>query len=615
METKTHTMKNKYLLPLILLMLCCSTLTFAQKSNPQQVFLKGKDFYKNKKYLMAMEVFRPFTENAFNSDINPYAQFYYGLSAYQAGQKEVARNTFRNLSNSYPSWKQIDEVQFWLGRSYLEEGNYASAFANFAKIKNSKTKQQAQAFQGLNFEKIDLFKLQGLQERFPSEAGLGEALANKIIQQPITEQDRELLAKLVADFKLDGSRYAHSDIRKSERKAVYHVAVMLPFRYDTTHQYQNRKNFSWQIYEGVKQAKEQLGRMGIQIQLMAYDTYKDEAKTREFLNDPALKKVDLIIGPLYPGPSKAVTEFSFAHQINMINPISQNTDIIAQNPFSFLMKPSSKTVGIAAGQLVKKTMPEVTLDEQLDTLKQNVVIVYTDNSNDSTTAYNYMQQLESTHYHINHILKIRKGEEQSVINYFTEKEEVAIPDSVLVTLPEDAPTTEEKFVIRQDSIDQVMVASSNANLAASVLSALTTRDDNISLIGEASWLSNPQMPLDAITKLDTYLMAPNYIDTESNSYQAFAQRYTEKANQFPTKFVCAGYEALFTFGKMMNEFGNRPQLQLTDGPVKGALVNKHIFYSANDDRCVPVLHFEDGDFKMVDQVIVKTEDTASTDDK
>ncbi|WP_053405876.1 ABC transporter substrate-binding protein [Persicobacter sp. CCB-QB2] len=590
-------MKKLYFLALTILTFFNGA-ALAQKKSNQETLQRGKDFYKIRKYAMAMEVLRPLTDSE-DANMEAYGQFYYGLSAYEAGQKEVARNMFRQLVTEHPNWKSIDEGRFWLGKCYLEEENYPSAFANFAKLKSTTIQEQAQAYALIQLQEKDVFTLQGLQQRFPGEKAVAEALANQIYAQPINQQDRPLLAQLITEYQLNPENYAASNLRKSERKDVYHIAVMLPFRLDTTH-YNNRKDFVWELFEGLEMAQGRLKGMGINVELHAYDTKKKAEITAQILEQPEIKSMDLIIGPLYPGPSKEVSDFCFEHQINMVNPVSQNEKVIGDNPFSFLYQPTPKTQAIAAANfMVQRT----------DTLNRNAMIVYMDNAADSTMAYQYKKIVEeNATYQVNHLLKLKKGKEQEALNFFTQKEEVPIADSLLVNILEenpDAPTTEELFVIRPDSLDHVFVASENKALAANMLSALTTRNDQVSLLGMASWMQDKQIPLDAMARLNAYLIAPTYIETNSAQYDRFSDRYVKQANRFPSRFVDLGYETLICFGQMMAKYGNLPQQEMEDQVIKGVLTDQNLFYLSNDNQVVPILHFQDGELILADDGVVK----------
>ncbi|MCH8014867.1 MAG: sigma 54-interacting transcriptional regulator, partial [Candidatus Dadabacteria bacterium] len=174
---------------------------------------------------------------------------------------------------------------------------------------------------------------------------------------------------------------------------------MLPFMFDDLKPIRGRASnqFILDIYEGIKLAHQKLIDDGMKIELYAYDTRKEPDRTKMILQQHDLKGMDVIIGPLYPGPSKLVTEFAYQNRINLINPISNNSEVIGNNPYSFLYNPTSESMARTAAEYASANLQN-----------KNVVIYYGEGRKDSVLAFNYMKLIERDSFNILFIEKIKR---------------------------------------------------------------------------------------------------------------------------------------------------------------------------------------------------------------
>lgn len=94
-----------------------------------------------------------------------------------------------------------------------------------------------------------------------------------------------------------------------------------------------------QFYEGALIAVDDLAARGMDVRLHVYDADAGEGmtKTRRILNNPEMENMDLIIGPLFARSFELVASFAAKHEIPLINPLSQRSEIIAGN--SYVVKP------------------------------------------------------------------------------------------------------------------------------------------------------------------------------------------------------------------------------------------------------------------------------------
>ena len=137
------------------------------------------------------------------------------------------------------------------------------------------------------------------------------------------------------------------------KKPLYKVALMIPLFLDSVEHidsenpdpkiFETSKSFQFlPYYEGLIMALDSLEKQGLKIKLYVYDVDKDTAKTKQLLKKPEMKSMDLIFGLLYQQNFQIVATFSKKNRINLINPISERSELIAGNQSVFKVQPSKK---------------------------------------------------------------------------------------------------------------------------------------------------------------------------------------------------------------------------------------------------------------------------------
>jgi len=97
-----------------------------------------------------------------------------------------------------------------------------------------------------------------------------------------------------------------------------------------------------EFYQGALVAIRELKMQGLSVELFVYDTERKAEKAEELIQNPEFMEMDMIIGPVFPGPLNVVSKFSMENRINMISPLSQADYELNTNPFLFQVTPSYK---------------------------------------------------------------------------------------------------------------------------------------------------------------------------------------------------------------------------------------------------------------------------------
>jgi len=531
----------------------------------------AKQYLDDGSYDLAQEAFEPLARAAEGSNpYRQYASFYYAYAAYHAGDVQVAKSMLLQITQKYPTWKGMDNVRFWLARLYFEEGNATKGLEYCNQIENKRIVDEAQPMKSAFLAQVtDPAMVDSLYGLYPNDRGLAIAKAKYIMAQPVEQQDRKLLKQIVSRFKLNKREYNVVNEQASVKKDVYHVAVLLPFYINPNNPFpRTRKGFVVELYEGMQLAVEDLkNEAGIDVRLHAYDTRRDSATTAAILAQDELKQMDLIIGPLYAATTGLAQQFSLAHKINIVNPLSDNTDIIGNNPYSFLHK---------AGAAAKLEKAEALA--QAAFTNKYCLVVYGESLRDSLMAYKYKHRIEAAGFTVTDMHKLERSATRSLYNKLTEPHY----------------RIEDALKIADDSLGHVFVASTNPIVVASSISAVAARPDNIPMVGFTEWLDLRVVRYEQLERLDLFMLGTNYVDIYSEAYERFTTEYRKQYAYYPSKNACTGYDVATFTGKMLHQYGTYYQHALRNSPQVDVALSKGFDYrTSNDNRYLGIYRLEE----------------------
>lgn len=574
----------------------------------QSDYLKAKQYFSEGNYRFAMDYFRRLAGNNQDHAFQEYAAFYYGLSAYKNGDTSNAKAMWLQMDEENGDWKQIREVHLYLAEIYFVEENFERGvyFAKKSKLEESKTLMQQ------SLAKVDsLPLLEGLNDQFPEDEIIAKIVADKINDQQMSDRNFQLLNQLVNQFDLNKATYGLPEIGASQMKSSYNVAILLPFMFeDLSYTARIERNkFVMELYAGILMALDTLNLEGQYLNIFPYDTKRNSEITEAIFEIPEMKSMDLIVGPLFPGPSRVANNFSFENQINMINPLISNSDAIQNNPFSFLFKADTETQALAAAQLT------------IDSVKNKyAMIFYENNERDSLNAYTYSQRIQEAGFEVLINAGVVDTTVRQAYDLLTEKYEVGYTkdqiDSVLdLSMPgyeryvkerkssitkDSIEYYEEFFTLAPDSIGHVYVASSKALFASNFISALSVRDDSTRLIGRGNWKEFPTLTLEEMERLGIYFVDPEYVDHNDEAFKNFRKKYLRSYKSEPSFNAIIGYEMMFYVGNMIKNYGHYFQKGNPDvGFVKGQLLQGTEYNFRNSNQYVPITILSNSKQKIV----------------
>lgn len=567
----------------LVLVLCLSagmiTAASAQINFNQQYF-NGKELYRAGKYNLAMETFKPLIPYDQNNRFSEYAAFYYALSAYNLNYKAVAKDMLNQVKTTHPKWDKMNEVNYWLGKIFLDNKDYFQALRILAFIDDRKMQEDVDALKAQYIPAVtDVETLRMMLEEYPKEELVVKTLAAALAKAPADKEYRAQLETVIDQYHLTRTDYI-PDAPKTFYKDKYSVSLLMPFMTSTLEPSLSRKRSQivLDLYEGMKLAIDTLARQNIQISLRAYDTERNPGKIRQILDTEELKNTDLVVGPFFQDENKVIQDFSNANRINVFNPVSNLSDVIGTNPYAYLFQPSFETLGKKSADFISTNVR-----------RKNCMVFYGSTRIDSVLMANFIQRAGEKGIRIKAVHKINRGDARimDILAKPTEYDEFKYP---------------KQFTLPKDSLGSIFVASDDALIYAKVAGGVETRGDSVTVVGSEKWLDETAIDLERYQSLGIVLHSPNFTAPGNANYKAFVRKFIKTHARIPSNAAKLGYEFMLFIGHQLKDNGVYFQDGLSKATnIPGYLTEGFNYGPAHDNQLVPFIRFKNGQPAVVDR--------------
>lgn len=552
----------------------------------KQQYGNAKKLYTEGKYNLAMETFKPLVTYSQDNPYSEYASFYYALSAYHQGFLAVSKDMFSQIKTLHPSWDKLDEVNIWLAKIHFDSKDYFQGLRLLESVKNRKTRNEILPIKKKVITSIqDVETLKLMKGNYPDDMVIGEALAHAVAKNIVSDKDQALLNKLINEYGLKRADFV-SETPATIYKEGYSVSVLFPFVVNTLDPTSTRKRnqFVLDLYEGMKLAADTLAKQRIRISLRAYDTERNPEKIKKILESSELKNSDLIVGPLFQEENSFVQEFSRVNQINVINPISNNEDLIKGNFYGFLFQPSNETLGNYSAQFL------IARDST-----QKCMVFYGESKRDSTLAASFVKRASESGIRILKAERVSKESSRRIIDILatpTEFDEFKYP--IQFTLP-------------KDSIDCIFVASDDPLIYTKVISSVETRGDSVVIVGSENWLDQSAVDYEKYQSLGVVFIAPNFTASDNKWHRAFQRKFVKTHGRISStspysNYAKLGYDFMLFTGNALKKHGVYFQEGLKkEKLIPGFLTDGYDFSNSRDNQHVPFARFDEGKLVVIDK--------------
>jgi hypothetical protein len=593
----------------LVLIVSCFSLSLSAQSI-RAVFDEAKSLMDQEQYALASGKFEQVRNAPQENELTQYATYYQAVSAYHSGDPKMAKALFLQVERKYPDWTQKDELNFWLAKIELEEGNTRIGLDYLRKIKGQDFATDIYTLKVKFVRQInDVDKLWTWIQQ-DQDTVIAAHLLAELLKVEVSSQNLELIDQLIAEFDI-APEVVIEGVTATVKKETYNIGLFFPFQYqgDSVGFVRMMNDWPVRFLQGMKLGLEKLAEEDININLMTFDTRASAQVTKQILSDPALKELDLIVGPAYQGPIAEVVSFSKKNKINFINPLSSNGEILLNNPFAFLYYPSNESLAIEAAKYAKANFRK----------NKNVAIFYA-NDADRLRADLYRKIIEKDSFNVVIYDMVRPNESAKIQQMLVEEVETDKDPAVVASMIAEMDSlleagvakweiyTEQDFVydelrIRPDSIGHIFIASDIPSLSASAISGIEVREDTIFYIGSSRWLSSEQsISFSQLERVEAVFTGANWIDYERQSVKEFRKRFLEKFSTFPRKEerlgdAYLGYDIMLTYGRLLHKHGKYFQFGVkSKEKVPGELTEAFDYRLTNDNRHIPIL-------KMVDSKV------------
>ena len=567
----------------LLLLIFCAGEVFAQVDYKQQ-FNNGKILFREGKYNLAMESFKQAIQYDANNPYSEYASFFYALSAYNQGYKAVAKDMFNQIKILYPSWNKMEELNFWMGRIMMDNGDYFQGLKTWNAIRDKTMQKDIQGQKQRYLSKIqDAETLRMMLEEYPKDKDVARALAVALSKDQGNREVREQLEALVKEFNFDRKNFI-TEAPETYYRDVYSIAAVYPFMLSTLEPTPTKKRnqIILDLYEGMQTAVDTLQSKNIRIDLRAYDTEQKVATVKRLLQTEELKNADLIVGPFFPDENKLLQEFSMQQRINLFKPFTNNMEMIQGNEFGFLLQPSYETLGSKSGEFLA--------DYSINTKKRrNTCMVFSGvGKRDSLMVISFLQKAKEKGLNVVSVHMLPKEETKEIIN-------------ILGTPTEyDEWNNPIEFTLKKDSLGSIYVASDDALIYSKVISSVEARKDSIVVLGSENWLDQQVIDFEKFQSLGIVLAAPNYTSITSPSYKAFVGNFIRRHGKYPSEYARLGYELMLFTGNMLNKHGVYFQKAFDKQEFISGYISEGFNYQySHDNQRVPFVKFNKGVLTLI----------------
>ncbi|MCB2219099.1 MAG: LysM peptidoglycan-binding domain-containing protein [Bacteroidetes bacterium] len=357
---------------------------------------------------------------------------------------------------------------------------------------------------------------------------------------------------------------------------TFNIALMLPLfleEVDSLQAYESRgqeamDNFMsfrfLNFYAGFKMAADSMKRQGMKLNLFVYDIDNDPEKANQVLQQSELSSMDLIVGPLFAKSFAKVARFARTYEIPIVNPLSTRSEIIANNPWVFKIKPDEEMQTDLLVKYILNQYPE-----------SNIVIArHNKYQYQATVSYirNYLNANRPGHVMIPNskiAAAIAESEEDQI---FTENK--VLEEEMIKRSPDDSTwfsNLVKEITYVDDSVtglemnlsairnNVVIAISDDIVFSKEIMSQLNKLqlDHDITLFGLPDWNRYTDLETNQLLNLHVHTFTSSLIDYHDPRVKNWIASYRMRYQTEPTttNYAFDGFDAGWYFLNVLYRYG------------------------------------------------------------
>jgi ABC-type branched-subunit amino acid transport system substrate-binding protein len=537
---------------------------YGQQLNDQAYLIEYKktvQLFADSQYDLAGPKFAKLCEKEYANPIVPYAFFYNALTAKNKGNIYQSRVIFRQLFEKYFDWDKVSEARIIYAELNFEENYFEEGLKSIEAIQEKEFDEIKKGILNKHIPKIkSISTLKELYFKFPTQEILARNLVEKIqANRYNSKDDLEISDMLTNRFKLKeipknkDTKNNSSKKISDEETARLDFGILLPFNLNDITNSVGSNKYTYELYEGMKIAAEQLKNDGIIVNLHAFDVKKTKLDFQILEKKEGFKNLDIIVGPLYPDPNNEAVPYAISNKIIQVHPLSNNLDLLKDGNSIFLMQPSHL-------QQSKKVL------EYVNSL----------NKNKSVSIYFGNARKDSVFASIYRLEALKKGYAITAFKKFNGTLQKLVPET-----------------------GHVFLATDN-NQGIKFLQSISYSKISSEIICTASSFAWEKTPSSALTE-NVSLIYPEFVSKEKEQVRNFEKIFLEKMAIHPSFYAFAGYDLVYFFGKMLKDGKDIFKLNIDSGSYKDEYLLSGFDFSGKikENAIVPIVKYKNDMFEEI----------------
>lgn len=308
----------------------------------------------------------------------------------------------------------------------------------------------------------------------------------------------------------------------------YKIAILLPFMVEEQAEKESLGNnqVALDFYQGALVAIDSLRKMGMNLKVLVYDTKKDPERVKTLLNSPALRDVNLFIGPMYRSVLLPVIEHAESFNSHVVCPVPQSNKVLFNHPNVSKVQTSE----IAQAALLGKYMATKHPNDN--------IIVFSKGTKDQMES-RLEQSFKGSYF------KYLPG--GSIFGNDTLK--------TIITNGYDFPDISKHLDGTRTNL--IFTPSSDPVMAAGLLTYLKgfSSSYNIRVFGLEKWLSMDKIDSKNKNDLKLTVCSGQFVDYDNVNTKQFIKKYRSSYSTDPSTYGYLGFDISYYYLKGLMENG------------------------------------------------------------
>jgi len=325
----------------------------------------------------------------------------------------------------------------------------------------------------------------------------------------------------------------------------YKMALMLPFyiNYTDTMESRDRKfrDVALQMYRGALMAADTLEKNGLKADFYTYDILDEKKMTASILDNPEMKEMDLIIGPIFRDPLIETSVWGANHGVHVACPVQQPNKVLLNSPNMSKAIPGSATQWLTLIKYIYKKHKN-----------DNIILINSKNIDD-----------------LKQVAVIKEEWKKNAGD--TIKHEIIVADA-------SSFSVKEQYVIGKKNI--VLVPTNDKKVIATLFRVLGEGD--IVVYGTEYWDDLETINVSNRNKYNVHFPQTTFIDYDNVRTQRWIEAYRKKYKSEPGKFAFAGYDMTLFYGMGLKQFGRAFPNHLNEIKCSTYSMNFDFFRTGNE---------------------------------